>query len=229
MSSWKSFEYTNGTSDQIRECHDVCERIIDNYNRSVAIKVSKAPKRKAETESESKITEKKQKTFEESKPKQAQKPFSKPVGQKKPEEKPQPAAVQEFGEKDDVSVFLSNLSFETTKEEILAALPELPIKNVTLIVAPGGLSKGYGYLELNNPSDIEKALKFDRRPINGRPVFISRLSREKNNRPAFKYSESREPTKIFIKGLPFDATKDELQIMFCSFGTIKDIRMVIKK
>lgn len=229
MSIWKSFEYTNGTSEQIFECHEICDRIIEKYNRSMAVKSTKAQKRKPEAENESKVAEKKQKTHAESASKPAPKSTDKPAERKKREEKPQPAVEKEFGEKDDVSVFLSNLPFEITKDDIIAALPELKVKDVSLIVAPSGRCKGYGYLELSNHSEVENALKFDRRLIKGRPVFISKVSREKNNRPALKYSDDKEPTKIFIKGLPFDTTKDELQLLFCSFGTVKDIRMVIKK
>lgn len=242
MSSWKSFEYTYGTSDQIRECHEICEKIIENYNKHVAIK-SKAQKRKPELEGDSKIAEKKQKTVE----KGASNPFKKvdakrtdpkksePKKQevkkpeaKKPEVKSQPVE-QEFGEKDDVSIFVSNLGYHVTKEQIIAAFPELNIKDVTLIIAPDGRSKGFGYAELSNPSEVEEALKLDRRPISGRPVFIKKVLRDKNIRSAFKYSDSKESNKIFIKGLPFDTSKDELQILFGTFGTIKDCRMVTKK
>lgn len=234
MSSWKSFEYCYGTSEQIRDCHEVCDKIIDNYNRSLGIKAAKPQKRKPESENESKTSEKRQKTSAEKAPKAAQKSAqkpatkaaSKPVEKKKPEEK---HAEHDFGGKDDVTVFLSNLSYESTKEQVIEALPELNIKDFTLVVGPGGRSKGYGYLELSNPSEVPNALKLDRLPINGRPVFISKVSRDKSSRTGFKYSEDKEPSKIFIKGLPFDATKDELNVLFSSFGTIKDIRMVIKK
>lgn len=226
MVSWKSFEYTHGTTDQIRDCHDICDKIIENYNRHMAAsKTNKAQKRKLEPENESKIVEKKKK-IEENRPN----PFQKQLPPQKMEvSAPAVEHQHEHGDKDDVSVFLSNLSYDATKEQLIAAFPELNVKNVTLVVAPNGRGKGYGYLELSNPSEVEKALKFDRRSVVGRPVFITRITRDKNTRPAFKYSESKESNKIFIKGLPFDTTKDELQILFGTFGKIKDIRLVTKK
>lgn len=237
MSTWKSFEYTYGTSDQIRDSHEICERIIENYNRHMASKNPKALKRKHEPESDSKNVEKKQKFVEKSntpKPVKPKNPFQKEeVQPKKPEVQQQnkkPEQIQqEFGEKDDVSVFLSNLGYDVTKEQVKSAFPELNIKDVTLVVEPSGRSKGFGYLELSNPSEVEIALKFDRRPILGRPVFISKVLRDKGNRSAFKYSESMESNKIFIKGLPYNTTKDELQVLFGTFGKIKDIRLVTKK
>lgn len=236
MSSWKSLEYAYGTSDQIRDCHEMCEKIIENYNKTMAIKNVKtqAQKRKNDSDGDSKISEKKQKKTEENPFKVEKK---KPQVEKKKAEfktktptQPQPEpSEREFGEKDDVSIFLSNLAFDAKKEDIIAAFPELKIKDVTLIAAPGGRSKGYGYAELSNPSEVDIAVKFDRRPINGRPVFITKVLRDKNVRPAFKYSESKESNKIFVKGLPFDTTKEEIQILFGTFGQIKDIRLPTRK
>lgn len=234
MCSWKTFEYIHGTSEQIHDCHEICERIIENYNRHMVI-ASKAPKgqkRKNEAESDSKIVEKKQKVVavEENKATKPKQPVQKEPQSTKPELKPHPEQPQhEYGGKDDVSVFLSNLAYDVTKEQIKAALPELKVVDVTLVLEPSGRNKGFGYVELSNPSEVEKALTFDRRPIQGRPVFISKIVRERGIRPSFKYSESLESNKIFIKGLPFNTSKDELQILFGKFGTIKDIRLVTKK
>lgn len=234
MSSWKSFEYTHGTADQIRECHEILDKIIENYNRLMASRTAKAPKRKPDAEVESKIAEKKpKKAFENADAKR-------PIEKKLVENRTMPKKMEveevkssephhEYGGKDDVSVFVSNLSYDTTKERVIAAFPELTIKDFTLVIGPNGQSKGYGYIELSNPSEVDLALKFDRRPIDGRPAFIARITRDKNTRAAFKYSESLELNKIFIKGLPFDTTKDELQILFGTFGKIKDIRLVTKK
>lgn len=230
MSAWKSFEYTNGTADQIRDCHEISEKIIENYNRHMASRPIKAQKRKPDAKDDSKISEKKPKTATEKRP-ERKNPFENRAQPKKMEiEEAKPVeAHHEHGEKDDVSVFVSNLSYDTTNEQVIAAFPELNIKNVTLVVGPNGRSKGYGYVELSNPSEIEVALKFDRRSIDGRPAFIARITRDKTTRPAFKYAETLELNKIFIKGLPFDTTKDELQILFGTFGAIKDIRLVTKK
>lgn len=234
MVSWKSFEYAHGTADQIRECHEILEKIIENYNRHMASRTVKAQKRKPDAEGESKIAEKKpRKAFESAatkQPEQKKLVENRPLPKKMEVEEAKSAETQhEHGEKDDVSVFVSNLSYDTTKEQVIAAFPELRVKDVTLVVGPNGRSKGYGYIELSNPSEVELALKFDRRPIDGRPAFIARITRDKSTRAAFKYSETLELNKIFIKGLPFDTTKDELQLLFGTFGKIKDIRVVTRK
>lgn len=232
MLAWKSFEYTNGTADQIRECHEICEKIIENYNRHMASQKTqnvKAQKRKPDAEGDSKIVEKKSKIADGSaavkRPEQQKIVENRPPSKKMEVEE----VKQEYGKNDDVTVFVSNLSHDTTEEQVIATFPELNIKEVTLMKGPNDRSKGHGYIELSNPSEVELALKFDRREIDGRPTFISRIKRDKSTRPALKYSESLELNKIFIKGLPFDVTKDELQILFGTFGKIKDIRLVTKK
>lgn len=232
MSTWKSFEHAHGTSNQIRECNEICDKLIENYNKNVAIK-TKTQKRKPDTDGDTKIAEKKQKTNEASRSKPlAKNPFktveNKAKAPAQPQSQPE-AAKKEFGDKDNVSIFLSNLSYDLKKEEIIAAFPELHFIDVTFVTDPTGRSKGFGYAELSDPLEVEKALKFDRREINGRPAFIKKVVREKGERPVYKYSENKESNKIFIKGLPFNTTKDELQILFAAFGKVKDTRLVTKK
>lgn len=42
----------------------------------------------------------------------------------------------------------------------------------------------------------------------------------------FKYNTSMEKQKIFISGLPFSCTKEQLEDICRSHGTIKDVRLV---
>ncbi|XP_058062815.1 squamous cell carcinoma antigen recognized by T-cells 3 [Anopheles bellator] len=124
-------------------------------------------------------------------------------------------------------VFISNLSFEVTEQEIRDTFPELSIENIELVASSSGKSRGFGYVLLSNEQDVPKALSFDRRPLAGRPVFISNVARDKANRQhQFKYSSAVEPNKLFIKGLPFELGRDDLQRLFEPFGAIKDIRIV---
>lgn len=70
----------------------------------------------------------------------------------------------------------------------------------------------------------------DRRMLAGRPVFISRCERDKTNRDSgFKYSTTLEPNKIFVKGIAFEATSNDLGKLFGQFGEIKDVRLVTMK
>lgn len=226
MSSWKSFEYTHGSLEQIQECHDICAKIIENYNKYVSDQKRKAAKRKPDdgTGAGADVEYKKQKPNEKKPPFAANKKFA--VEQKKPETK---TFDRSSHDKDDVTVFLSNLSFDVTETEVLDTFSDLNIKNLDLVTTANGRGRGYGYLELNSPAEVEKALTFDRRPINGRPVYINKISRDKTERSTFKFADGKDLARVFVKGLPFDATKEELESIFGKFGKINDIRLVTRK
>lgn len=86
------------------------------------------------------------------------------------------------------------------------------------------------YAELSSAEDVKKALSLDRKLLHGRPVFISKCERDKSNRETgFKYALKVEPNKIFVKGIAFEATSDDLRKLFSEFGAIKDVRIVTMK
>lgn len=67
----------------------------------------------------------------------------------------------------------------------------------------------------------------DRQPIAGRPAFVSKCDPDKTTRQKqFKYSTNLEKNKLFIKGLPFSLTADELRDTFKVYGDLKDCRLV---
>lgn len=83
---------------------------------------------------------------------------------------------------------------------------------------------------MSSEDDVKKALEMDRRMLAGRPVFISRCERDKTNRDTgFKYSTSLEPNKLFVKGIAFEATNDDLKKLFGEIGSLKDVRIVTMK
>jgi RNA recognition motif-containing protein len=67
----------------------------------------------------------------------------------------------------------------------------------------------------------------DRKQLGKRPVFVSKCDPDKSTRqPQFKYAQSLEKNKLFVKGLPFELTDKELREMFEAFGPLKDCRLV---
>lgn len=76
---------------------------------------------------------------------------------------------------------------------------------------------------------MEKALTLDRKSINGRPLFISSVLRDKEQRQKFKYNADKELHKLFIKSLPQDCTQAELEEIFGAYGKLKDVRLVFHK
>uniref|UniRef100_A0AAQ5XZ31 RRM domain-containing protein n=1 Tax=Amphiprion ocellaris TaxID=80972 RepID=A0AAQ5XZ31_AMPOC len=132
---------------------------------------------------------------------------------------------------DNTSVFISNLAY--TLEEPESKLRTLfetcgPITQIRPVFSNKGTFKGYCYVQFESPVSVPEALKLDRREVEGRPMFVSPCV-DKNKNPdfkVFKYNTSMEKHKIFISGLPFSCTKEQLEELCKSHGTIKEVRLV---
>ncbi|KAL4721318.1 hypothetical protein ACJJTC_012392, partial [Scirpophaga incertulas] len=85
------------------------------------------------------------------------------------------------------------------------------------------------YCQYKAPDSVEEALKHDRTPLDGRPMFFSRYSAKKS-KASFKYSTEPEKNKLFVKNLPFShCTKEALTELFEKYGSLKDVRVVTFK
>uniref|UniRef100_A0A7N6ATK8 RRM domain-containing protein n=1 Tax=Anabas testudineus TaxID=64144 RepID=A0A7N6ATK8_ANATE len=132
---------------------------------------------------------------------------------------------------DDCSVFISNLAYTLEEPESkLRVLFETcgPIKQIRPVFSNKGNFKGYCYIQFESSVSVPGALKLDRQEVEGRPMFVSPCV-DKNKNPdfkVFKYNTSMEKHKIFISGLPFSCTKEQLEEICKSYGTIKEVRLV---
>nr|XP_023689134.1 squamous cell carcinoma antigen recognized by T-cells 3 [Paramormyrops kingsleyae] len=135
---------------------------------------------------------------------------------------------------DQTSVFVSNLAF--TLEEPETKLRELfqscgSIQQVRAIYSNKGTFRGYCYVQFEDQASVSLALKLDRQDVEGRPMFVSPCV-DKNKNPnfkVFKYSTALEKHKIFVSGLPFGCTKEQLEEVCKEHGTVKDVRLVTNR
>ena len=128
---------------------------------------------------------------------------------------------------DKITVFISNLDYTATEEEVRNALQAAgAITLFKMIRDYKGRSKGYCYVQLSSAEAVEKALQLDRTPIRGRPMFVSRCDPNRTRGSGFKYSCSLEKNKLFVKGLPVTTTKEELEEIFKVHGILKEVRIV---
>ncbi|EAT35909.1 AAEL011963-PA [Aedes aegypti] len=242
--AWMRFERCNGSLEQLASCQELCMATIQAYYKTLS-QQRYAKGRRSDPAKGSDVNDspkkKPLKRAHDEHPHSDETAFKKPsipVGpsvSKKPEptledttkrirlDEPKPVDTSN----DSKRLFFSNLSFEATEDQIRATFPELKFKSIELVHGSSGKSRGFGYAEFESEQDVQKALSFDRRPLDGRPVFISSLARDKSSRQnKFKYSEKFEPNKLFVKGLPFEATNDDVRKLFEPYGKLKDVRVV---
>ncbi|XP_078083161.1 spliceosome associated factor 3, U4/U6 recycling protein [Mustelus asterias] len=136
--------------------------------------------------------------------------------------------------KDDLTVFVSNLSYsmpnpEERLKEVFESFGQ--IADIRPVYSNRGLFRGYCYVEFEEEKAATDALRLDRQELEGRPMFVSPCV-DKAKNPEFKvfrYSTSLEKHKVFISGLPFSCTKEELEEICKEHGNLKEIRLVTNR
>lgn len=147
--------------------------------------------------------------------------------------KEQPKVVHDSN-KENITVFVSNLSYNMTDPEVkLKALFEGcgEVSEVRPVYSSSGNFRGYGYVEFKEEKCAINALQMDRKMVEGRPMFVSPCV-DKTKNPdfkVFKYSTALEKHKLFVSGLPYSCTKEEVEELFKPHGCVKDIRLVTNR
>ncbi|KAM7534460.1 hypothetical protein Aperf_G00000111755 [Anoplocephala perfoliata] len=137
--------------------------------------------------------------------------------------------------KDDKTVFISNLPFSTTEEELKTIFEKCgEVASIRLARDYAGKSKGFGYVEFTSPDIAAAALKLDRTPINtttakgtvGRPMFVSVCDTTRSKTAGFAYSTGApEPNKLFVKNLDKTITEESLKTFFTQHGHVTSVRL----
>ncbi|CAI2350346.1 unnamed protein product [Caenorhabditis sp. 36 PRJEB53466] len=128
------------------------------------------------------------------------------------------------GTEDARTVFVSNLEFTTTEEDIRAAVDGIESIRFARKAHTDQSHRGFAYVVLTDEAAARKALEKDRVTVKGRPMFITVNDPEK--RVGFKYATGLEKTKIFVRNVHFQATDDEISTLFSQFGAVTSVRRV---
>ncbi|XP_067861844.1 squamous cell carcinoma antigen recognized by T-cells 3 [Heptranchias perlo] len=142
--------------------------------------------------------------------------------------------VHHDNSKDNLTVFVSNLSYSMPNpEERLKGMFKSfgQIADVRPVYNNKGHFRGYCYVEFEEENAAADALRLDRQELEGRPMFVSPCV-DKAKNPEFKvfrYSTSLEKHKIFISGLPFSCTREDLEEICKEHGNLIEIRLVTNR
>ncbi|KAF1757647.1 hypothetical protein GCK72_014103 [Caenorhabditis remanei] len=130
----------------------------------------------------------------------------------------------EPGTEDARTIFVSNLDFTTTEDDIRQAIEGVSSIRFARKAHTEETHRGFAYVVMENDEKAKNALQKDRVPVKGRPMFISANDPEK--RVGFKFSTGLEKSKLFVRNVHFQATDDEILALFSKFGTVTSVRRV---
>ncbi|KAF2892463.1 hypothetical protein ILUMI_13682 [Ignelater luminosus] len=210
---WIMYERECGSLKDVLKCEKKCKKVIEANQKLLSKREledyenRKRPHESSSKEGNSKM--KRQKTAEMSK---------KAIPRKQ-------VAVSDIDS--EKAVFVSNMREDVDEEKLQTFFPTAVA--ICIPTDRKGSSRCYAYVQFSEKDEVDKALKRDREPVDGRPLFISKcLLDQTQRRNAFKYSTSSERNKLFVRGLPTDFTQEDVEGIFKPHGAIA-VRLVLHR
>jgi multiple RNA-binding domain-containing protein 1 len=143
------------------------------------------------------------------------------------------------------TLYIKNLNFGTTEETLQRLFGNEVGSQVLSVriprkVAPTkngthdenrSLSMGYGFVELSSLEVAKKVMKlFQGKLVDGHPLELavsSKISSQRSVKTSMISASGgkKNPTKIMVRNVPFQATRQELLKLFGSFGQLRKVRL----
>ena len=113
-------------------------------------------------------------------------------------------------------VFLGNVAYDATEEELIALLKNQPGFLEAKIARYGGSNKtrGFGYVSFETQEQADGLIGNDQIMLNGRTLRFTKY--EKN-------SSKNKTTRAFIRGLSKETSNDALIAFFKKYGTVNQV------
>jgi multiple RNA-binding domain-containing protein 1 len=136
------------------------------------------------------------------------------------------------------SIFVKNLKFTTTEDSLAHFFESITPKKITAVkiptkIAPEGSkaagqvqSLGYGFVEFADAESARKAIKEgDKKNLDGHLIEVKRsdkaIAKPAVGKKVGNSVTKSKQTKLMVKNLPFEASREELMQLFGNFGTLK--------
>ncbi|TRY62746.1 hypothetical protein TCAL_03592 [Tigriopus californicus] len=147
-----------------------------------------------------------------------------------------------FEPEDDTTLFVKNLNFCTTDEELKSFFAKIgPIHSATIskkkdLKRPGEmLSMGYGFVQFKLKSSAERALKnLQHKMLNDHCLELKRSTRATTSNDQVQTTRkqnvnaqdpTKSGTKLMVRNVPFEAHQKEIEDVFKTFGELKSVRL----
>lgn len=146
-------------------------------------------------------------------------------------------STQKKAERSDYGVWIGNLAFTTTKDDVRRFLRdqgEIAETDVTRVHMPApsdgkSKNKGFAYVDFATAEMLGKALALSEKLLGGRKLLIKNAKSfegrpEKAAPKSEEAGKEKDPTKrVFVGNLGFDVTREELAEHFGRAGEVEDV------
>ena len=135
------------------------------------------------------------------------------------------------------SIFVKNINFDTTESTLKKHFESVVSVRSVRIPRKGAkkeLSMGFGFVEFASIKDAQKAMKrLQHTNIDGHTIELKLSMQGTNSNKSVKGGNKRKVlqisnatgTKLLVKNLAFEATRNDLRELFGAFGQIKSVRI----
>ncbi|CAL1543363.1 unnamed protein product [Lymnaea stagnalis] len=145
-------------------------------------------------------------------------------------------ATSDAEPEEEATVFVKNLNFSTTDEQLLEHFQKIDKKIVSATVSKKKdpkksgelLSMGYGFVQFIKKADAKEALKvLQNSALDGHNLELKISNRTVNQVKGRKKQDEtkQKSTKILVRNIPFEAKKREIEELFKVFGELKFVRL----
>ena len=143
------------------------------------------------------------------------------------------------------SIYVKNLNFATTEDQLLQLFTQhvtvraVKIPTKVAAIKKGQTSKadesdvllsmGFGFVECDSEESVRRAIKsLQGYVLDGHALELKRSSKavgtRANKAPDAK-AHGKNPTKLMVRNVPFQASRTEILKLFGSFGQLKKVRL----
>eukprot|EP00475_Leptophrys_vorax_P022590 TRINITY_DN3076_c0_g1_i1.p2 TRINITY_DN3076_c0_g1~~TRINITY_DN3076_c0_g1_i1.p2 ORF type:complete len:642 (-),score=55.01 TRINITY_DN3076_c0_g1_i1:177-2102(-) len=133
--------------------------------------------------------------------------------------------------------FIKNLDTEVSDDELAAKFREVgPITNAVVMRDEAGKSKGFGFVNYEDPAHAQEAVdKLNNTPLGAKNVFVSRAQKKAEREQLLRkqYEEKKmerlnksQNTNLYVKNLEEAVDDDLLRAEFAAFGTITSAKVM---
>ena len=144
--------------------------------------------------------------------------------------------VDEDLQDDYSSLFLKNLNFSTTEDQLQHHISARGCQGLKAVSIPRKrkgdvlLSMGFGFAEFNSTENATAAIKLlNGSVLDGHAMEVKptdkRISRSAAVKRPLENTEGEKHTKIIVRNVAFQATLHEIKALFSAFGVVKRVRI----